>query len=425
MKSYSILAVVLLALAVRLGIGVFLGFNSGPDQAACGADTVEFEHMAWSAAQGGGFAIHDGGLPSAFRAPGYPMLLAAVYRIFGRTYWMNRVVLSLLGATTCWFVYLLALRLRLERPTALLAAFLTAVLPLQFYWCGHFMSEPLAAFLNVATCLLLAMAGTEGMPRRLPLFLAAGLVCGLSALTRAASLLVAPVLGGLWVLSRRVSIRSAVPWIGLFALGVAIVIAPWAIRNRVVLDRFALISTNGGSTFWGANNSIVAEPAEHWGSWISTTHIDRERKEKEVWPLANEVDRDRAEWKIGRQWVMQNARQVPLLLAGKFYRLLKPFPDSANRVYATVVGFGWLLLLPLSILGIVLILRDSEARRRFIPLNAQLLTLAATTAIFYGSERFRAPYEPFLAIYAAAVVQRGVSIAAKRRKSHKKGTQDC
>ena len=32
----------------------------------------------------------------------------------------------------------------------------------------------------------------------------------------------------------------------------------------------------------------------------------------------------------------------------------------------------------------------------------------------------RAPYEPFLAIYAAAVVQRGVSIAAKRRKNHKK-----
>ncbi len=80
MKKNKILLIIILivALVVRFGIGVFLGFNSGPDQAACGADTVEFEYMAWSVAQGHGFTLYDGGPVTAFRAPGYPLMLATV-----------------------------------------------------------------------------------------------------------------------------------------------------------------------------------------------------------------------------------------------------------------------------------------------------------------------------------------------------------
>ena len=440
-----LIAILLLALGIRLGIGVFLGFNSGPDQAACGADTVEFEHMAWSAAQGNGFTLYEGGPQTAFRAPGYPMLLAALYRIVGRTYWVNRVLLSLLGVGTCWLVYLLAMRLGKERDSgrlsqdngekrgrksgaanlgtatngegradarstgdgsigvlsgrgqsvALLAALITAVLPLQFYWCGHFMSEPVAAFLNVATCLLLVRR-----PRP-PILLAAGVVCGLSVLVRPASLLMLPALGGLWFFSRRVSLKKAVIWLALFAAGMTMVIAPWSIRNVRVLDRFALVATNGGSTFWGANNDLVAKPGEHWGTWLSTTTVGKARKQKEVWPLTNEVDQDRKEWEIGKAWVRSNLAKMPVLLAGKFKNLVKPFPDSRNRIYVLATGVGWLFLFPSSLLGLVFVLRDPPRRQRLIPLTAQLLVLFATTAIFYGSERFRAPYEPFLAIYAA------------------------
>ena len=150
--------ILVVALAVRLGIGMFLGFNSAPDQAACGADTVEFEYMAWSASQGNGFVLYDGGQPTAFRAPGYPMLLSVVYKIFGRHYWVNRVMLSLFGMATCWLLYLLAVRMRLGEMTGLIAAFINALLPLQFYWCGHFMSEPISSFMNVVLCLLLVIA---------------------------------------------------------------------------------------------------------------------------------------------------------------------------------------------------------------------------------------------------------------------------
>jgi len=425
LKSSSILvAILLLALAVRLGIGVFLGFDSGPDRAACGADTVEFEHMAWSAAHGNGFTLYDGGPPTAFRAPGYPLLLGGLYKLLGRAWWVNRVVLSLLGTGTCWLIYLLAVRLRLGGPVALLAALLTAVLPLQFYWCGHFMSEPLAAFLNVATCLaIVAPPGrcsrSSGGGKRA--LLLAGILCGLAALTRPAALLVLPLLAVMWLVQRRMPVRVWLLRIAVFALGAVLAVAPWTIRNRVVLGRFALITTNGGSTFWGANNDIVSRPGEKWGAWITTTRVNRARKEREVWSLPNEVDRDKKEWRIGLEWVGRNPGRLPVLLAGKFWRLVKPLPDSPNRIYVLAVAAGWIFLLPTSLCGMGLVLRDPEMRPRFIPLNAQLLTLLATTAVFYGSERFRAPYEPFLAVCGAVAVGWMGGIAAKRHKRTQKG----
>lgn len=422
LSQYLVLAGILLfALALRLGIGMFLGFNSGPDMEACGSDTVEFEHMAWSAARGDGFIAYPGGSPTAFRAPGYPLMLAGIYKLFGRQFWINRVVLSLIGMATCWLVYLLALRLRLSRGTALVAALITAGLPLQFYLCGHFMSDPLAGFLNVACCSLLVTgmcfcdrtdrsiavpsdACSRTISFRSGFWFMAGLINGVSCLVRPGSVLVPVMLVLLSVLSFGVLFRKAVVPIVMFLLGMAITISPWTARNWFELDRFCLIASNGGSTFWGANNEIVANPrSEKWGSWI-TTNFDRERKNKEVMSLSNEVDRDRKEWQIGMEFVRTNPGRLPVLLTGKFYRLLIAMPESANRIYVIIVGIAQVVLLPLSLLGLVLIAMNKKSRKMFLSINAQLLTLIGTTAVFYGSERFRASYEPFLAIYAAAGV---------------------
>lgn len=411
-----LIGVLLLALALRLGMGVFLGFNAPPDQAACGADTVEFEQMAWNAAQGKGFSLGAPPAPTAFRAPGYPMLLSAAYRVAGRAYWLNRVVLSLVGTITCALVYAVGMRLGLGGGISLLAALLTAVLPLQFYWCGHFMSEPLAACLNVAAVLAL-VAGVrvcrgqneqQGVDSGCPwLLLLAGVLCGLAALTRPIALLWPPAVGGLWLCSHRVSWRTAVWWTVLVGLGMGMAVAPWSIRNRLVLQRWALIATNGGSTFWGANNAIVAEPGPHWGRWVSTNFAG-ERKQREVMSLPNEVDRDRKEWALGREYLADNPGRIPILLTGKLLRLVQPMPDSPNRIYARTVAAAQLFLLPLTLAGLVLLLRKPGWRPRLIPLNAQLLVLVAATLIFYGTERFRAAYEPFMALYAAVAIGWGM-----------------
>ena len=415
-RPWLLVLITLWALALRLGMGVYLGFNSPPDGGACGADTVEFERMAWSAAQGGALSIYPGGQPTAFRAPGYPLMLTGLYRLFGRTYFINRLVLSLVGAATCVLVYVLCLRLGLSRATANVGAFLTAMLPLQVYWCGHFMSEPLAAFFNVAGCVVLLgrRSQVKGDKTKAGGPFAAGILFGMAALTRPAAILVPPLLAGLWAMNRRVTWRQTATRTALLVLGMAIVIAPWSIRNRVALGRWSLIATNGGSTFWGANNEVVAAPGRQWGGWVST-NVHHERKEREVRSLQNEVDRDRKEWEIGREYVIQNPGKVPVLLLGKFIRLLTPFPQSANRIYVIAAAIGQMFLLPAFLAGLILILRDPDARWRFTPINTQLLVLLVTTAVFYGSERFRAPYEPLMAVYAAVAVAGVWRMATKRR----------
>ena len=398
--------VLILAVALRLGMGLYLGFDAPPDQAACGADTVQFEEMAWNAAQGRGLSFGPEAKPTAFRAPGYPLMLAGLYRLAGRVFWLNRVALSVIGALTCALVYALGVAIGLGQVTSLLAAAVTAVLPLQFYWCGHFMSEPPAAFFNTAVTLA-AVAGIRSAERDKPhagwWMLGAGVLCGAAALVRPIALLLPPVLGVLWLCSRGPRIGRALGWTVLMCVGMGLTVAPWTVRNRLVLDRWALIATNGGSTFWGANNAIVAEPGPHWGGWISTNFAG-ERKAREVLTLDNEVDRDRREWELGLEFLRNNAGRIPSLMTGKVLRFLNPVPTSPNKVYVLAVAAAQTLMLPLTLGGLVILLRTPRLRQRLLPVNAQLLVLVAATAIFYGSERFRAAYEPLMALYAAAAV---------------------
>jgi hypothetical protein len=204
------------------------------------------------------------------------------------------------------------------------------------------------------------------------------------------------------------------------ALGAAIVLAPWVVRNRAVFGRTVLVATNGGSTFWGANNALVARPGPRWGTWIST-NFDGERKQREVLSLPNEADRDQREWSLGMQFLRENPGTIPVLLAGKLLRVLNPFPESANRLFVLGVAAGQAVLLPLSAAGLVLALQGASVRRRLAPVFAHLLALLGTVLVFYGSERFRTPCEPFMAVFAALAVDRAFGWndrARKRRSPH-------
>lgn len=414
--------VLVLALVFRLATGIFLGMNAPPDRAACGADTVEFELGAWNMAQGNGFVLWEDGAPSAFRAPGYPLMLAGLYRLFGRQYWMNRVVLSLLGALTCLVVYRLGLALRFGHRVALCGMLVAALHPLQAYFCGHFMSEVPSAFLNVLATLFLVkgcrLAGGVGSgewgvgsgrvrttvhpPPSTVFFIAlAGVVNGLSVLVRPAAIFLVPIFGGLLVLQGWRRPLRAMLLAVVFGIGTLVAVAPWTLRNYRVFDRFCLVASNGGSTLWGANNAVTATVGgKHWGYWISTG-FDPEVKQREVLSLANEVDRDRREWALGVEFLKSNPAKIPGLLAGKLYRVVSPFPLSANRVFVLMAAASQVVMLLLCMAGLV-VMRERVLAVIHLPVLAQFLALTATVLVFYGSERFRMPYEPVFAVYAGA-----------------------
>ena len=391
------------ALGVRVALAFYLGWGEGPDHGACGQDAVDFYDMAVSFSHGEGIRLGSGDL-TAFRAPGYPMLLGTLFAIFGEILWLNRVLQIVCSLVTVWATWQLALNLRFSRTWAALSALLVACLPLQFYYASHYLSEtPAMMFLVLGTLALVVANKCECGKHFFFWITLSGLANGASILIRPASVLLIAIIPLFLLVYYRKTWQKAFLAACLFGLTSVAIFLPWTIRNYQVFGRFALVANNGGSTFWGANNAIVADPSSgHWGNWVSTSTF-KAQKEEALGHLDNEVARDKAEYRQGVNFLLENPGKIPLLAAGKLFRMLSPFPLSANRIYVLVVAFGESVLMPLFLIGLWITLRRGHWQPLW-PLIAQLVALLGTVLIFYGSLRFRMPYQPIMALFASAAI---------------------
>ncbi|RPJ45391.1 MAG: phospholipid carrier-dependent glycosyltransferase, partial [Candidatus Latescibacterota bacterium] len=141
-------------------------------------------HDQWARSIVAGDPITSG--EAYFRAPLYPYLLAAVYKIGGGDPVHPRLAQAFLGLLTLYLAYRIGRRL-FGTTSALLAVFLALLYPGLLYFEGELLIEPLAVFLDVALLLVLLLAEEK---RRARFWLASGFLLGLSAITRPNILLV-------------------------------------------------------------------------------------------------------------------------------------------------------------------------------------------------------------------------------------------
>jgi hypothetical protein len=209
-------------------------------------------------------------------SPGAPLLYAAAFYVTGGAReGTARIVEALCGLAAILVVYALGRRLarsfrrderRAEPAVGLFAAAAVAVYPPFIHSTGELMSEP-PAILTLAAAVL-AFLWASDRQRPWYAWLLPGLLFGLSAMFRPEYLLVGCAFA-LFALARAVWAPSVaqgppdsdhpegragwagrlVPALALLA-GIAVVIAPWAVRNQVVLDRTVPISTGGGKALF-------------------------------------------------------------------------------------------------------------------------------------------------------------------------------
>jgi 4-amino-4-deoxy-L-arabinose transferase-like glycosyltransferase len=363
---------------------------------SCSADDVEFNNLALRVSRGGGY-VNDQGLATSFRAPGWPLFLAAIYWLCGPHVPVVYLVLCLLGAAACVLTYLLARELVSEwtaRAGGILAAF---YLPHAYFSAG-FLSEGLFVLLLTLGAWLFLLALRRGS---LPLLLLAGVVLSYATLTRPFAVLLGPILVVVLITTH---IRQVRPWFlwGLaFGIAFSSCIIPWTIRNQRVHGRFVLIATNGGSTFYGGNNERVARETRLLGNWISTTELPH-RDWIDATPT--EVEHDKMEWRLGLDWLRNNVSSIPFLSMCKMARLCVWLPDFdvGSRLFYMVraMGYGpFLLLMMLGLLGRVRRRRSWKAE--WMVVDGALLATLLTGLVFWGSPRFRDANLPFLMLYAA------------------------
>lgn len=223
--------------------------------------------------------------------PGYPLLLFFGLQLFGITPWVVTVLNLLLFVGTMLVVHALGLRLAGEA-AARIATLLIVAWPNLIASAGVSNKEGVIVFLLPAALLVYLTAGSFRSPALAAAGrFAAGLVFGYSTLTQPAVMLVVFAFPIWEILQRKPLLRTA----GRFALilaGMAIVILPWSFRNQRVLGDFVLVSTNGGSVFYRANNPLAT------GGWIQ--HGERRLTGYD------ELTQDRLGYQWGKEWIREN-----------------------------------------------------------------------------------------------------------------------
>lgn len=109
------------ALAVRLAFTLAVGRGD------LSYDEIEYHMLGANLAAGNGYNWFFG-LPTAFRPPGYPFLLAALYWFIGPNYFVARIVQCFFAATVGVLTYLLG-REMFDRRIARLGALFVSLYP--------------------------------------------------------------------------------------------------------------------------------------------------------------------------------------------------------------------------------------------------------------------------------------------------------
>jgi 4-amino-4-deoxy-L-arabinose transferase-like glycosyltransferase len=177
---------------------------------------------------------------------------AGVYFLSGGVHEeLARSFVAFLGAVMVLVVYLLGRRLG-GPLVGLAAAALAAIYPTFIDNSEQILGEPIAALTLPATVLAMLRAADPG--RSLWAWLVPGALLGATTLTRPEYL---PFCALLALLAAIKVARARGPWPGiasaaLFVAAFTLVLAPWTVRNLVVLDRFVPVSTGGGKALFVA-----------------------------------------------------------------------------------------------------------------------------------------------------------------------------
>jgi 4-amino-4-deoxy-L-arabinose transferase-like glycosyltransferase len=354
-------------------------------------DAASYDRIARTLLAGGSYGEYIG-RPSAFWPPLYPLFLAGVYGVFGHNLLVARLLQAVLGALLPLFVFLIGVALGQQR-VARLASLGAALYPYAIYFGAWLISESL--YFALLGLMLWYGMRLQQQPtyRRAVLF---GLIIGAAVLTKPTTLFQLPFLTGwfLFCFSRRLS-AARIALGAVTALSLALVLLPWSVRNYTLFGAVVIGSTNGGYTFYGANN-----PDAFGGHY--------ENFPPRIAGL-NEAEEQSEYYRMGLAWINQNPQQFAWVVGQKFARLVSPLSVASSKADFAVPGealvrtvYGGFLLLALA--GFVLSLRRwRDYALLYVPIGGVIVS----TLLFYGDARYTLPAVPAVLIFAALALHAG------------------
>ncbi|MFN7976792.1 MAG: tetratricopeptide repeat protein [Vicinamibacterales bacterium] len=346
-----------------------------------------------------------------YQAPLYPYFLGGIYATLGADPVTARIVQALVGAGSAALLAAAAARL-FDRRTGLVAGLMLGLYAPAIFLDGLLQKSVLDVFFVALLIYALARAISGDAARR-RWWTLIGVGAGALALTRENALVLVVVLVG-WIAAgasgyaaRRGRAAAA------FALGVALVLAPVAVRNYAVSGDVYLTTSQFGPNFYIGNNAAADGSYQSLRFGRGSPEFER-TDATELAELAagrtltpGEVSaywRDRALAFITGQpgaWLRLMGRKALLLVNAN-----EAVDTESQESYAEwswpLRVLGWLthvgVLLPLAIVGAWATWAD---RRRLAVFGWMALAFALSTLAFFVFARYRYPLVPLLMLGAA------------------------
>ncbi|MGB7985167.1 MAG: glycosyltransferase family 39 protein [Terracidiphilus sp.] len=341
-------------------------------------------------------------IASVFNPPGLSLFLAPFIMVFGARAWVPLLCALLLFVATYFFTYALAARIQ-GGLAARIAPLLVAVWPCYFTLVGVNSKETLlAALVPAALYFYLKASGPKEEKFHWGYVIAAGLCMGFAALTQPGYLLFPSVLAGFELLRFRGLLKAAAR-VTVFVVAMLATVLPWTYRNYLVFHRVVLISTNGGSVFYRANNP----------------NANAQYEPENQAPLPqDEFEADKQGYKMADEWIMHNPRAFAVLMVRKqvvflgddamgAFETLKFHIDHPSRFYApakAISNLFWLVFWTVLLLGFPILFSLESWRIWFGLLFIPFLYQWAIDSVFESGPRHHVPYVALLAVLAGMVL---------------------
>lgn len=384
-------------------------------------DTLFYHGAAMKLADGEGYVIPMTDEDTAQWPPGYSFLLAGFYLFLGPNVAIGWGINIVLGALACVGLYAVGC-LAVNQRVGALAGLLLAVLPGHVFFTSLLLSEVLFTLLVVAAMALILLVGRPPHRGKLPLVALLGAVIGLAALVRGQGLLLIPVAFVFWWL-RGKDFTPALGRAFLAALVAVVAIAPWTVRNYVVMDDFVFLSTNDGLNLYignheGATGGFMLTAAD----WIGDEFAHLPSPEREVRASDKAMEE-------GLEFMLANPLEE-LKLAGSKLRFLYDDDEEAlewihapdagkpleSRDLLSNIGNGFYFTLLAASAGGLLVWLWRPRGALSLPLIL-IVVFTMGQLLFFAVSRFHFPMLPsFCLLAAAGIVAALESIAGRSRR---------
>src|SRR5215813_7752425 len=402
-----------LAIIAIIGFSVFLRAHWLFDSSSgWTGDEISYDSLANRILTCQGFTLETGE-PTAWRTPGFPLIVGLIYGMTGDDRGRARAILAMLTGLTSLGVFWLCLALTKDTSIALLSALGWESFLITNKLAGLLMGESSAALIFVCGLILVVASS-----RRDSIILAgaAGLLFGFAVMIRAYLIFVPPG-PFIWLLLEKKRRFAAV-----FLLSFSIVVGGWMTRNLARLGEFTL-STEGPEVVWLGNNAWARGS---WpGEWMKEDSEQRKylRARYPEYDGAGEVAKSRIYLGETIHQLTHYPAHILWLAPRKFAIFFSPFSFWAK-------DWVYLALAPFSLIGVVQLWRLQTARRALWLLAAPIVGVMIVCLLTFGDPRFRHPVDPLIAILAGVgivyLTRRAVSIYERGpSSSFRSRTEKC